>query len=333
MPSLTGHANEHVMSRADHDIFDRALLTRLRDRFAAAASAHDFLWADVVEDLADRVSLIRRTFPVVVNLGAAHGLLSRRLRGLPGIDLVIDVDAAPRLLAQCDGPRVLASEELLPFKSGSLDLVVSGLSLQFVNDLPGALVQIRRALKPDGLFLGAMLGGATLHELRTALVEAEAEIEGGASPRVAPFADVRDLGGLLQRAGFTLPVADADVITVGYANALDLMRELRAMGAANVLHERRRTFLRRATLMRAAEIYAGRYSRPDGRITATFEVITLTGWAPHPSQQKPLKPGAAGKRLAAALGVAERPAGDQAGPDATVSGGARSATADPPVRK
>ena len=301
------------MRSPDHDIFDRALLVRRRDRFARAAAAHDFLLAHVAEDLADRLSLIRRTFPLGLNLGAQHGLLSRRLRGKAGIGLMIDAEMSPRLLAQCDGPRLLADEERLPFAPASLDLVVSGLSLHLVNDLPGALIQIRRALKPDGLFLAALLGGATLTELRQALVQAEAEIEGGASPRVAPFADVRDLGGLLQRAGFALPVADSDVVQVGYASALHLMRELRAMGAANVLRDRRRRFLRRTTLLRAAAIYAERFARPDGRVTATFEIITLTGWAPHASQQKPLQPGTATTRLADALGVPERTAGDQAG--------------------
>ena len=300
------------MNNPAPEIFDRTLLARRRDRFAADAPAHDFLLAHVAEDIADRLSLIRRTFPMCLNLGAQHGLLSRRLRGLAGIGLMIDAEMSPRLLARCDGPRVLADEERLPFAPASLDLVVSGLSLHLVNDLPGALIQIRRALKPDGLFLAALLGGSTLTELRQAFVQAEAELEGGASPRVAPFADVRDLGHLLQRAGFTLPVADCDVLQVGYGSALDLMRELQAMGGSNVLRERRRTALRRATLLRAAAVYAERFARPDGRVTATFEIITLTGWAPHASQQQPLRPGSAKTRLADALGVPERLAGDQA---------------------
>ena len=301
------------MSRAEHDIFDRALLSRRRDRSAGRAAAHAFLLDHVAEDMADRLSLIKRTFPVSVNLGAHHGALSRRLRSLHSIGLMIDAEMSPRLLAQCDGPCVLADEELLPFKPGSLDLVVSGLALQYVNDLPGVLVQIQRALKPDGLFLGAMLGGATLTELRQAFVQAESEIEGGASPRVAPFADVRDLGHLLQRAGFALPVADGETLHAGYASALALMHELQAMGAANVLHDRRRTFLRRSTLLRAAGIYGERFARADGRITATFEIITLTGWAPHASQQKPLQPGSASTRLADALGVPEQNTGERAG--------------------
>ena len=180
--------------------------------------------------------------------------------------------------------------------------------MHLVNDLPGTLVQIRRILKPDGLFLGAVLGGATLTELRQAFVAAEAEMEGGASPRVAPFADVRDLGGLLQRAGFALPVVDADVVTVAYPTPLHLMREIRAMGASNMLAERRRVPLRRATLLRAAAIYAERFSRADGRVTATFEILTLTGWCPHESQQKPLRPGSATARLSDSLGVPEHKA-------------------------
>ena len=323
------------MSRAGHDIFDRRLLARRRDRAALQVSAHDFLLAHAAEDLADRLSLIRRSFPLALNLGAQHGTLSRWLRQMPGIGLMIDAEMSPQLLRQCDGPRVLVDEEMLPFRPESLDLVVSGLSLQLVNDLPGALVQIRRALKPDGLFLAAMLGGATLTELRQAFVAAESEVEGGASPRVAPFADLRDLGGLLQRAGFALPVADADLLTVGYGSALELMRDVRAMGGANILHDRRRTFLRRAPLIRAVEIYAERFARAGGRVTATFEIVTLTGWAPHVSQQTPLRPGTATARLADALGVPERETGDQADPPRSGVGGEGSRTpsgaASPPV--
>jgi NADH dehydrogenase [ubiquinone] 1 alpha subcomplex assembly factor 5 len=299
---------------AEPRIFDRRLLMLRRNRVAAGASAHDFLLARVADDLADRLSAINRQFPLALNLGAYHGLLSRRLRRLPGVGLVIDMEPARRLLTQCDSPKVQADEEALPFADQSLNLVVSGLSLQLVNDLPGVLIQIRRALAPDGLLLAALLGGATLNELRNALLLAEAEIEGGASPRVAPFADVRDLGALLQRAEFALPVADAETVTVTYAHPLALMRELRAMGASNVLLARRKTPLRRATLARAAEIYADRFGLSNGRVPATFEIITLTGWAPHSSQQQPLAPGSAKQRLADALGTAEHPTGEPAGP-------------------
>jgi len=297
------------MNPAGPLIFDRALLVRRRDRWAAAAPAHDFLLHRTADDLADRLSLMRRTFPVAACVGAFHGVVSRRLRQLATLGLVVDMEASPRLAAQCDGSVVVADDEALPFRQESLDLVVSGLALQHANDVPGALAQIRRALKPDGLLLASVLGGLTLHELRQAFVAAESETAGGASPRVAPFADVRDFGGLLQRAGFALPVADTDVVEVAYPDALALMRDVQAMGMSNALLERRRTFLRRDTLFRAAEIYAERFARADGRVIATFEIITLTGWAPHPDQQQPLRPGSAKARLADALGVAERPAG------------------------
>ncbi len=208
---------------------------------------------------------------------------------------------------------IIADEEALPFAPESLDLAVSGLALHHVNDLPGCLVQIRRALKPDGLLLAALLGGETLKELREAWLIAEDEVSGGASPRVAPFADVRDLGGLLQRAGFALPVADTDVVRVTYASPLDLMREIKAMGASNVLTARRRVPVTRTLLFRAAEIYAERFALADGRIPATFEIITLTAWVPHESQQKPLQPGSAKARLADALGVKEQGAGEKPG--------------------
>ncbi len=185
--------------------------------------------------------------------------------------------------------------------------------MQLVNDLPGALLQVRRALKPDGLMLAALLGGTTLHELREAFVVAETETTGGASPRVAPFADVRELGALLQRAGFALPVADSEIVEVGYQTPLHLIRDLRSMGWANMLVDRRRVPLRRRTLARALEVYQERHSRPDGRVRATFEIVTLTGWAPHDRQQKPLRPGSAASRLADALGTSEQPAGEKPG--------------------
>ena len=262
----------------------------------------------------ERLVAVQRRFPVALNLGAYHGLIGRRLRQMPGVEMVIDAEAAPHLLAQCHGPRVRADEEALPFRDQSLDLVVSGLALQLVNDLPGALIQVRRALKPDGLLLAALLGGDTLIELRNAFLAAEEEIEGGASPRVAPFADVRDLGALLQRAKFALPVVDADTVTVTYADPLALMREIRAMGAANALRARRRAPLRRNTLLRALEIYRERFGLADGRVRATFEIVTLTAWAPHESQQQPLQPGSAKMRLADALRTVEQPAGDPARP-------------------
>lgn len=287
---------------------------RRRDRAAATAAAHDFLLERVADDIVARLSAIQRQFPVALDLGAAHGVLGRRLRDMPGIEAVIETDLSAAILAQTDGLRVQADEEALPFADQSLDLVVSGLALQFVNDLPGTLIQLRRALKPDGLLLATMLGGTTLHELRAAFLQAEEEVEGGVSPRVAPFADVRDIGALLQRAQFALPVADSDAVTVTYADPLALMRELRGMGATNILLARRRTPLRRATLARALEVYTERFGLPGGRIPATFELITLTGWSPHESQPKPLRPGSATTRLADALKTNEQSTGERAGP-------------------
>ncbi len=286
-------------------IFDRDLLARRRDRHAGSAEAHDFLLARVGDDLAERLSLIKRRFPLAANIGAHHGLVSRRLAGVGGIERIVDVERSLRLLRGCQGLRVAADEEALPFADASLDLVVSGLALHLVNDLPGALVQIKRALKPDGLLLAALLGGGTLNELRHSWLAAEAEVTGGASPRVAPFADVRDLGVLLQRAGFALPVVDSEIVTVTYASPLALMQEVRAMGASNMLLARRRHPVTRRLLMRAAEIYAERFGGA-GRVAATFEILTLTAWAPDESQQKPLRPGSAQARLADALGVPER---------------------------
>ncbi|MGE0698551.1 MAG: methyltransferase domain-containing protein [Hyphomicrobiaceae bacterium] len=297
---------------SDPIIFDRQLLARRRDGLAAGLGGADFLLRRVADDIVDRLAVVKRRFPVALDLGAGEGLLTARLPAAAGAEIVIAADLSPRLVAAAPGLAVVADEELLPFRDGSLDLVVSSLSLQLVNDLPGALVQIRRALKPDGLMLASLLGGTTLGELREALVVAEAETAGGVSPRVAPFADVRELGGLLQRAGFALPVADGDVVEVGYPSALELMRDLKAMGWANMLVDRRRAPLRRDTLARAIEVYVERHGRPDGRVKATFEIVTLTGWAPHESQQKPLRPGSAKARLADALGTDERPAGDKA---------------------
>ena len=300
---------------SDHTIFDRDLLRRRRQRAAADAARHDFLLQRVADDIAERLSIVRREFALAANIGAHHGVLTDRLLALPSIGSMIETDTVGAVIPspQGRGTRIVADEEALPFAPESLDLVVSGLVLHHVNDLPGTLIQIRRALKPDGLFLGALLGGETLKELREAWLIAEDEVSGGASPRVAPFADVRDLGSLLQRAGFALPVADTDVVRVTYASPLDLMREIKAMGASNVLTARRRVPVTRKLLFRAAEIYAERFALADGRIPATFEIITLTAWVPHESQQKPLQPGSAKSRLADALGVKEQGAGEKVG--------------------
>ena len=241
--------------------------------------------------------------------------MRRALAASGKVGTIVAADAtAGRARGQTEGAlAVAADEEALPFADGSLDLVVSALALQFVNDLPGTLVQIRRALKPDGLFLAALVGGDTLTELRQAFAAAEAEIEDGVSPRVAPFADLRDMGGLLQRAGFALPVTDVDRLTVRYASPLALMHDLRRMGASQCPGGPPPHAARSATLARMMEIYAERFADPDGRIRATFEIVWLSGWAPHASQQQPLRPGSARTRLADALGVNEMSAGEKAG--------------------
>ncbi len=289
-------------------IFDRKLL-RIRQARARRLGPVTFLAEQVARDLAERLRAVVRTFPVAVDLGTAGDALQGALAHGPAIGRLITLKAG----TDEAGCAVVADEEMLPLADASVDLALSVLALHTVNDLPGALVQIRRALKPDGLFLAALLGGETLTELRQSCALAETEVEGGASPRVAPFADVREIGALLQRAGFALPVADVDRVAVRYSSVFRLMHELRGMGATNVLIERRRRPLRRATLLRMARIYTERFADPDGRLRATFDIVWLSGWAPHPSQQQPLRPGSARTRLADALGVIELPAGDKAG--------------------
>jgi SAM-dependent methyltransferase len=289
-------------------VFDRPLLRRRRRR-AQALGAATFLIDRAAADLAERLSAVLRRFAIAADIGSPTDAVRRALGGLT--DTLIAVDPAPEQVGAPGAPPVVADEEALPFADASLDLVVSALALQSVNDLPGTLVQVRRALKPDGYFLAALLGGETLTELRQSFAAAEADLEGGVSPRVAPFIDARDAGTLLQRAGFALPVTDVDRVTVRYASAFGLMADLRRMGATNPLVERRRTPLRRATLMRMAETYAARYSDADGRVRASFDIVWLSGWAPHPSQPQPLKPGSAQVRLADALGTHEIPTGEK----------------------
>jgi SAM-dependent methyltransferase len=290
-------------------IFDRNLL-RLRRRRASALGAETFLIDRVAADMAERLTAIKRVFERAVDLGTPADAVRRALTESGRFGGIVAAEPAAERLA-ADFPAVAADEEALPFGDSSLDLVVSALSLQFVNDLPGTLIQIRRALRPDGLLLAALVGGDSLAELRDAFSAAESEVEGGVSPRVAPFADLRDIGALLQRAGFALPVVDTDRLTVRYNSVFDLMRELRRMGATNVLAERRRRPLRRATLQRMEDIYCDRFGDPDGRLRATFEIVWLSGWAPHESQQKPLRPGSAAQRLADALGTREISTGEK----------------------
>jgi SAM-dependent methyltransferase len=289
--------------------FDRALQRR---REARAAGASHFLLDRVAAEIADRAGAITLDFAAGLDLSPRAGVLAAALADRAG-----SWTLAPAVAPSGGGrrhPAVVTDEEWLPFAGGSFDLVVSGLGLHRVGDLPGALVQINRTLRPDGLLLASLFAGDTLAELRTAFAEAEAETTGGASPRVMPFADVAELGRLLSRAGFALPVADLDRVTVRYATPFGLIEDLRAMGETNTLVRRSRAPLRRDTVARMAEIYATRFADPDGRIRATFDIVTLTGWHPHESQQQPLRPGSARARLADALGAAEIGAGEKAGP-------------------
>ena len=297
-------------------VFDRRQVRRNRDRAAAGFAAHDFLKREISERVADRMGDIQRRFPRLLDLGCHSGVLRDSLDPRLGIEWIVGMDPSERFAQQAatHGPALAAEEEYLPFAPASFDAVVSALSLHWVNDLPGALVQARLCLKPDGLFLGAMLGGETLHELRAVLTEAESEVLGGVGPRVSPFAELQDAAGLMQRAGFALPVVDSDLLTVTYENAFLLMRELRGMGEGNAVAGRRKSATPKSVFLRAAEIYQRRHGTPDGRIVASFQIIYLTGWAPHPSQQKPLRPGSAAHRLADALNAAEQPAGDPATP-------------------
>jgi len=287
-----------------HEIFDRALVRARLERALRASperTGADFLLQRAVEELADRLALVKREFAVAADLAtpgphASHVLAADSRIGFV-LRLAPTVSAAGRGAFCC----VVADEERSPLAAGGCDLVVSILALQGVNDLPGALIQIRGALKPDGLFLGCLMGGDSLNELRQSLTAAESEILSGAAPRVAPFADVRAVGALLQRAGFALPVVDRDRAVTRYDDMFALMRDLRAMGATNALAARSRAPLRRDVLLRAAECYGERFSDRDGRLRATFDLIWLAGWAPHESQQKPLKPGSAKMRLEDAL--------------------------------
>jgi SAM-dependent methyltransferase len=265
-------------------LFDRALLRARQDR-ARRGEPATFLLDRIAEDMEERLAAVTRDFSNVADIWTPSELLQK--------------STADRFKSIT---RIVVDEtETLPLQPESLDLVVSALAFQFVNDLPGVLAQIRRALRPDGLLLAAMLGGDTLTELRQAFAEAEAECEGGVSPRVAPVADLRDVGSLLQRAGFALPVTDVDRVVVRYDSAFALMHDLRRMGATNTLFDRRRTPTRRATLLRMAQIYGERFADSDGRIRATFDIVWLSGWAPHESQPKPLKPGSAKASLEAAV--------------------------------
>jgi SAM-dependent methyltransferase len=281
-----------------------------RARAAPGFLASAFLPAHGAEDLAERLEAVNRNFGATLAIGAPalfRAALQQRQALAARIGPVAEMDSALRLTG-----GAVADSEKLPFAPQNFGLIVSNLVLHWANDLPGALVQARRALKPDGLFLASLFGGRTLQELRACLLQAESDVRGGAGARVAPFADARDMGDLLQRAGFALPVADSDVIVVRYENPMRLFSDLRAMGETSALAGAAPP-LTRAVLSRTMALYGERYCDADGRARATFEIVTATGWAPHESQQKPLRPGSAKARLADALGASERSAGERAG--------------------
>jgi NADH dehydrogenase [ubiquinone] 1 alpha subcomplex assembly factor 5 len=290
-------------------VFDRKLVQQRRNRAATTLAEADFLLREGAERLADRLLDIARTFPLALDLGCHTGQMGTMLKGHPKIGALFQAEFSPGMAvaARKSNGRatICADEEMLPVAAGGLDLVTSNLSLHWVNDLPGAFAQIRQALKPDGLFLASLFGGDTLRELRVALMEADGETAAGVAPRVSPFTDVRDAGNLLTRAGFALPVVDADNVVVTYEELFKLMGDLRAMGETNTVLERPKTPARRDTFLRAADIYAKRFADKRGRLMATFQVITLTAWAPHVSQQKPSRPGSATARLADALKTSE----------------------------
>ncbi len=284
-------------------VFDRAQVRRNRERAAKNFKDHSFLfdWAGV--QLADRLNDVKREFPKALEIGARGSLKNTKPNSVGEI-MTLDCFGAP---------DIHADSEFFPLEPGSLDLVLSNLDLHTINDLPGALVQIRRSLKPDGLFLGAMLGGETLFEIRECMAAAEVNIKGGMSPRIAPFADKPQMGDLLQRAGFSLPVVDSEIVRVSYDNMFKLFADLRGMGEGNALAHRGKTNPGKVLFMETARLYHEKFAGADGRITASFEVIFLIGWAPHESQQKPLKPGSATIRLADALETKEIKMGEKAG--------------------
>jgi SAM-dependent methyltransferase len=290
-------------------VFDRQVVRRHRDRAAPGLDGFDFLFAESAERLVDRLDDITRRFPLTLDLGCHGGEVARALKNQGevaralensagetrgGVETLLQCDLSPGMAARAAYGRAgmstasfCADEEWLPLRPGSLDLVLSNLSLHWVNDLPGALTQVRRALKPDGLFLACMFGAHTLHELRDCLAETEIELEGGLSPRTSPFADVRDAGNLLSRAGFTLPTVDSEPVTVMYSSPLKLLADLRGMGETNAVLERRKGFTRRETLMRALALYQERFGDAEGRVPATFNLVTMTAWAPDASQPQP----------------------------------------------
>ena len=288
-----------VQTASDIHLFDRTLVRRHRDRAAGGDwERYGFLFDEISDRLAERAGDVARPFETVLDLGCHSGAFLKRLAHYSSFSDAVSADLSADLMARGQVPRpVVADEEFLPFAPESFDLIGSVLSLHWTNDLPGALVQIRRCLKPDGLFLGSLFGTESLQELKKVLVQAELEVKGGVSPRISPFTDIRDAGSLLQRTGFTLPVSDVETVTLKYQTPFDLMKELRFMGEANALLDRQKGLTGREVLLRAAELYAELYADEEGLIPASFQIIYLAGWAPHDSQQLPLKPGSAERSL------------------------------------
>ncbi|MDV7340071.1 methyltransferase domain-containing protein [Terasakiella sp. A23] len=290
------------------NVFDRQMVREHRDRAAKTWADFDFLHKEVAERICDRLDDVVRDFPLALDIGCHGGDIAEVIGKRGKVETLIQCDLSEGMARRADAQKattLVADEEFLPFGHEKFDLIISNLSLHWVNDLPGALLQINRALKPDGLFIGTMFGIETLRELRQCLSDAELAVDGGMSPRISPFADVRDAGMLLQRAGFNLPVVDADGIEVRYENPMKLMKDLKGMGENNKVLERRKNFTKRELIMQAMQRYMEEFAGDDGRVPATFQVMYLTAWKPDPSQQKPMKPGTADKKLAEALGVPE----------------------------
>lgn len=306
-----------MSSNAPPRLFDRALVRQHRSRSACSLAEHDFLLKRAIEDIGDRLVTITRNFGRALMLGGGGNGVALLKELAPEAyakaKTWVESDLSPKRATMADGLSLALDEEALPFADESFDLIVSPLALHWTNDLPGALIQINRALTPDGFFTAALIGGASLNELRQSLMAAESELTGGVSARVSPFADAQDLSGLLQRAGFALPVSDVDRLTVRYGNAFVLMKDLRGMGETSALASRSRKPVTRSLFVKAAQLYAERFADPDGRIRASFEIIHAGGWAPHPGQPRPKRPGSATVRLADALGVEEQSAGEKAG--------------------
>lgn len=292
-------------------VFDRDLVRRKRQRARENFTDYDFLFQWSKKELSERLLDINREFGSALQIGSRAAL---KASDHPKIDHIFTCDLTRNSITPDIPSYVQATEEFLPIANESMDLVFSNLNLHTVNDLPGTLIQIRKCLKKDGLFISSMLGGETLHELRAVLTNVELNMTGGISPRIAPFADKQQMGDLLQRGGFNLPVVDSEIITVTYDNIFKLFHDLRGMGESNVIIQRDKSFVSRDFFMHAAQEYQEKFAQDDGRIVASFEIIFLLGWAPHESQQKPLRPGSAEHRLADALSTVEITTGDKAKP-------------------